>query len=243
MTAEPRSVCVCAQPDKEGFAHDVVFWNEAPIARVGRTMAIVALHPVIVHLEGVLRSFLSVDEDVAFVSYLQVVALINTDGTLVDGDVVQRQLDAFAFLGNPNWPVVVLCPTCISILRIEPQVATLNGSDAFHIFCMSLQSLLCFGSQGNLACLVHFLDILHTQAEFIDEVFWEIARLEFNVVIELHILGRRVLLAIQIDYLISYLERLSGESDATLHIVLTTVNRTPTHFSEVLRVKSNVLTS
>ena len=106
---------------------------------------------------------------------------------------------------------------------------------------MCLQSLLRFGSQGHLACLVHFLNVLYTQAKFIDEGFWEIARLEFDMVIELHILGRRILLPIQIYHFISYLECLSWQADTTLHIVLSTVNRTPTYFSIFLRIKANIL--
>ena len=157
MAAEPCSVCVCAEPDKDRFAHDMVLGNEAPVARVGRTMAIVALHPVVIHLEGVFRSLLSIDEDVAAVSYLQVVALINTDGTLVNSDILQRQLDALALLRNPNRAVVVASPACISVLRIQSHVATLNGSDAFHILGVSLQTLLCLGSQRYLAACIQVL--------------------------------------------------------------------------------------
>ena len=53
------------EPHEERFAHDVVFGDETPEARVGGVVAVVAHHPVVVHLEGIAVGALPVDEDVA----------------------------------------------------------------------------------------------------------------------------------------------------------------------------------
>ena len=56
----------------------------APIARVGGVVAVVAHHPVVVHLEGVAVGQLTVDVDlVAF--RLQVVEFVGVDDALVEG--------------------------------------------------------------------------------------------------------------------------------------------------------------
>ena len=88
MAAKPRSVGISTQPDEDGFAYDVILRNEAPVAGIRGAMAVVALHPIVVHLECVLRSLVTINKDVAFGSYLQVVAFVVTNGTLVNGNVV-----------------------------------------------------------------------------------------------------------------------------------------------------------
>ena len=79
-------------PDEQRGAHDVVFRHETPVTAVGAVVAVVAHHPVIVHLEGVFRRFLSVDEYLA-VANLEVVLLIDADWTLVDGNVVDGEVN------------------------------------------------------------------------------------------------------------------------------------------------------
>ena len=81
-------------------------------------MTIVALHPVVVHLEGVLSSLLVVDIYLA-VLHLQLVTLISTDRTLVDGKVLQCQVNALSFSRYPDGTVVVACPVHITIQRID----------------------------------------------------------------------------------------------------------------------------
>ena len=41
------AVGVAAPPDEDGLADDVVLGHEAPVARVGGVVAVVALHPVV----------------------------------------------------------------------------------------------------------------------------------------------------------------------------------------------------
>ena len=66
----------------------MILWHEAPIARVSRVVTIVALHPVVIHLESIVLGFFSIDIDTPLTD-LEVVALINLDGTLVNGDIIE----------------------------------------------------------------------------------------------------------------------------------------------------------
>ena len=52
-------------PDEDGLTNDVILGHEAPIAGVEGVVTVVALHPVVVQLKGVLRRLLIVDEDLA----------------------------------------------------------------------------------------------------------------------------------------------------------------------------------
>ena len=95
-------------------------------------MAVVALHPVVVHLKGIGLRFLSVDKDLS-VADLQVVGLINLDGTLIDSDIIQRQLDRLALFRNPDRTVVVARPVLITIQRVDLQIVGLRiQGDALH---------------------------------------------------------------------------------------------------------------
>ena len=51
-------------------------------------MTVVTLHPVVVHLKGVLRGLLIVDVYLS-VFYFQLVTFIGADRTLVDGQILQ----------------------------------------------------------------------------------------------------------------------------------------------------------
>ena len=81
-------------------------------------MAVVTLHPVIVHLEGVLRGLLVIDLYLAILHF-EFVTLIGADGALVDGQILQRQVDGFALFGNPDGTVVVARPVHVTIQRID----------------------------------------------------------------------------------------------------------------------------
>ena len=73
----------------------MVFRYEAPVAGVERVVTIVTLHPVVVHLEGVLRGDLVVDVYLTILHF-QLVAFIGADRTFIDGQILQRQVDALA---------------------------------------------------------------------------------------------------------------------------------------------------
>ena len=89
-------------------------------------MAVVTHQPVIVELEGVALRQLTVDEDVALAVYLQVVALVNLDATLVNRQVLQRQSDALALLRNPYRTVIIACPAGVGVERIQVAVSCIG---------------------------------------------------------------------------------------------------------------------
>ena len=61
-------------------------------------MTVVTLHPIVIQLEGILCGFLVVDEYLAIL-HLEFITLVGSDGTLVDRQVFQRQVDTLAFGG------------------------------------------------------------------------------------------------------------------------------------------------
>ena len=69
-------VRVVAPPDEDGLADDMVLRHEAPVTRVERVVTVVALHPVIVHLECIVLRFLAVDVYLS-VLHLKVIAFIH----------------------------------------------------------------------------------------------------------------------------------------------------------------------
>ena len=132
-------------------------------------MAVVALHPVVVHLEGVFRCLLSVDDNLALGSDIQCVTLVNTDGTFIDRQILQRKSDLLALLGNPNGAVIIAGPSCISVLRVKSADLTLfYRSDAVNIGCLLLQGFLGRLGQGENTPRLQFIPlILHTDSQFI----------------------------------------------------------------------------
>jgi len=58
-------------------------------------MAVVTHHPVVVHLEGVFGSRFAVDADFILCN-LKVVAFVGTDAALVDGDIVEGELESLS---------------------------------------------------------------------------------------------------------------------------------------------------
>ena len=106
------------QPDERGLADDVVFGHEAPEARVGRVVAVVAHHPVVVHIEGIGVGLFTVDVDAVFLDF-QFVAFVSNDAAFVDGKVVLGQLDGGAFGRNPYRAVVVAVPFGVKVQRIH----------------------------------------------------------------------------------------------------------------------------
>ena len=78
----------------------MVFRHKAPVTGVGGLVAVVAHHPVVVHIEGIGVGLFTVDVDAVFLDF-QFVALIGDDAAFVDGQVVLGQLDGGAFGRNP----------------------------------------------------------------------------------------------------------------------------------------------
>ena len=87
----------------------MVFRNKAPITRVGGIVAVVAHHPVVIHLKGVGIGWLTIDENlVAF--NLQVVKLVGVDDALVERQISGVQSHGDAFLWQHDWSVIVDIP-------------------------------------------------------------------------------------------------------------------------------------
>src|SRR5690606_2100488 len=80
---EEGAVFIPAEPNEQGFAHDVVFGHEAPCPSIFRVVSIVAHHPVIIHFEGI-ASGLGTVEVYAVVAGFQLISFIHADGSLVE---------------------------------------------------------------------------------------------------------------------------------------------------------------
>ena len=113
----------------------MVLRHEAPVAGVGRVVAVVALHPVVVHLKGIFLSLLAIDEDLT-ITDLQVVAFIDLNRTLIDGDIIQCKIDGFALFGYPDGTVVIACPMHVTVQRIDLQIVSIGiqGHTLHNIF-------------------------------------------------------------------------------------------------------------
>ena len=66
---------------------------------------------------------------------------------------------------------------------------------------------------------------------------------EFHEVGVLHVVRLLVGLAVKIYYAVLYLERLSWQSHAALHIVLAAVSRAPQQFAVLLRLAEHIHTT
>ena len=97
----------------------MVFRHEAPEARVGGVVAVVALHPVVVQFKGIRVRDFAIYIDFA-AAHFKAVALVHADRPLVNRQVGEREVQRFAFLRNPQRPVVGRRPVLCHILRIEP---------------------------------------------------------------------------------------------------------------------------
>ena len=93
----------------------MVLGHEAPVTRVGAAVAVVAHHPVIVHLERIVVLRLAVDVDFA-VLHLQVIALVCADGALVYGIVGRSKMECGSTFRNPYLAHVVALPVVGSVV-------------------------------------------------------------------------------------------------------------------------------
>ena len=96
----------------------MVFRYKTPVTGVGGLVAVVAHHPIIVHIESIGVGLFTVNVDAVFLD-LQLVAFVSNDAAFVYGQVVLVQLDGGAFGGNPDWAVVVAVPFGVKVQRIH----------------------------------------------------------------------------------------------------------------------------
>ena len=203
-------------------------------------MAVVAHHPVIVHLERILVGLLAVDVYLS-AAHLQVVALVDADGALVNGYVLHRQAHRSALLRYPYGAIVVPRPAGIGVQRID---VSGNGvgveGDAFHDVLSPGQRLAGAGCKRHVAVLVKARKVFHAYAEVAHHfVGYRLAQL--HVVCVLHIVGFLVGLAVKVDYAVLYLQCLSGQAYAPLHVVLAAVGRSCDYLAVFPRVVQNIL--
>ena len=228
-------VGVVRPPDEYGLAHDVVLGHEAPVARVGRVVAVVAHHPVVVHLEGVARGGLAVDV-YASAAHLQVVALVHLDGPLVYGYVVHGEPYGGSALGNPYGAVVVARPACVAVEGIYVAGGGVGGYlRRLHEALLRLEHLQRVGREGHAAALVEHGYVLVGYAELTRQVVGYAAH-ELQVVHVLHVVGLLVGLAVEVHYAVLYLKRLAGKAHAALHVVLAAVYGARVYLAESLSV-------
>ncbi len=204
-------------------------------------MAVVAHHPVVVQLEGVAGGLLVVDVYLSVGLHLELVALVGPDAALVDGQVLQCEVYALALLRNPDGSVVVACPVHVSVLRVHASAVAVGccgvQCDALHQVGAQLQCGLHLLGEGhglydgaageaNVVLLRSggIAQVLASDALLLHEVVGEHCTLaEHHGVRILHQLGLLVGHAVQIDGPVLYLQRLSGQSHAALHVVLAAV--------------------
>ena len=232
-------VGVARPPDEYRLANDVVFGHEAPVARVGRVVAVVALHPVVVHAEGVLVGLLAVDVYLS-VLHLQVVALVDAYRTLVDGDVVHCERERSAAFRNPNGSVVVACPALVAVERIgAPYVGGVvgvgHGRNALHHILARTQRLNGGVGERQVAVHVERSDVLVGDAQLVDE-FERQLRAQLHVIAVLHVVWLLVRFAVEVDDAVLYLQSLTGQTYAALHVVLAAVDGACLYSAELRRV-------
>ena len=97
------------EPNQYRFSNDVVLRHETPIARVGGVVAVVAHHPVVVHLEGVTIGGLAIDIDLVAL-HLQVMEFVGMDDALVERQSVKVKFYCHTLLGDIKRPEVVDIP-------------------------------------------------------------------------------------------------------------------------------------
>ena len=100
LSIEEPIVLIEREPNEERLPDDVVFGDETPEARIGRVVAVIAHHPVVVHLKAIRIRLLTVDVDFP-IFHLQIIAFVDANGAFIDRQVVERKLEACAFFRNP----------------------------------------------------------------------------------------------------------------------------------------------
>ena len=203
-------------------------------------MTIVTLHPVVVHLEGVLRGLLVVNEYLAIL-HLQLIAFVGTDGAFVDGQILQCQVDGCALLRNPDGAVVVARPVHVAIQRIDVQRATVPiQRDALHDVSTLLQLIDSMVGQRHITLRVEAGQVFHRDAQLLHQVIVE-TLLQLDMIGILHVVRLFVGLAVEIDDVVLDLQCLTRQTHTTLHIVLATICWTSVNDTILLRVLLNSL--
>ncbi len=194
--------------------------HEAPHAAVFGVVAVVAHHPVVVLCEGVGIGFLAVDEELA-VALFERVVLVGRDDAAEHGDVFGRQPDGGAFFRNPHGAVVVHRPAREVLRIVREEVVGVGVVGREHLdLDVGIERLDLFHllvgeevqSGGGIA--LYRVDAPLFQLAGVDAVGRR------DAVEELHlarVLGR---LAVDVHLSVADLERIAGQADAALDVVV-----------------------
>ena len=178
----------------------MVFRNEAPITRVGRTVTIVALHPIVVHLEGIGICLISINKDITIGSDLQLVSLVFTDATLIYRQILKVQRYAGSFGRNPYWSVVVNSPMLIAIQGIQVVAIVLRQQlHAEHKVLTLTHSLSHLGCKRTYTTVVEVAIVGEGQTNLTNEVLGQRGLCQFHLIEILNIIGLFIGLSIEID--------------------------------------------
>ena len=240
----------------------MVFGHEAPVARVGRVVAVVAHHPVIVHLECVAVGGSAVDVDNA-VAHGEVVALIVADYALIDGQIIKGELQCGSLLGNPYLAIVGACPAIVVSYGIHIHHLTHRHTHCVLYPAKGIHLLKHLGSERHLIDGRHravvgngetkayhtiFLTrigdgnavaVVDAHAKVLPSSFIDFTAVGLNQIVILHILRLGNRLTVDIHYIILDLQHLAGQTYATLHIVLAAVNGAIYHIAIFCLVAAN----
>ena len=195
-------------------------------------MTVITHHPVVVEFEGVFIRFLTIDEDLS-VLHLQLIALVSTDGALINGDVLHVQLDALALGGNPYRTVVVACPAGVSIPWVNFTYRCIRiQADTLHDVSSAFQTFLGSLCEWHGTKLVQIAQLLSTDSVFLHH-FLRNRLLQLHIIRVLYIIRFLIGLSIEIYDMILDLKCLSGQTHAAFHIVLTAIRRTSGYCSHL----------
>ena len=124
-------------------------------------MAVVAHHPVVVELEGIACCHLTVDDDFP-VSHFEDISFVGTYATLVDGQVVECQLDGLSLSGYPYRTIVVASPVGIAVEWVDVECAVvIRYFDALHqIFSLGKCADGAF-CQRHISCRIERHEVFH----------------------------------------------------------------------------------
>ena len=186
---------------------------------------------------------LSVDVNLT-VFHREVVAFINPNRTLVNGDIVHIQSNRIALFRNPNRTVVVACPTVGGVARIDAVVVADGGvqRDAFHDVGALFQGFDGLVRQRHHTVAVQLRQLLHRNTEFLHQFVGNmLAKLDSIGV--LHVVRLFVGLSVEINDVVLDFERLSGQSHAAFHVVFAAVGGSRTDVTELYGVVFQVVTT
>ena len=137
-----------------------------------------------------------------------------------------------AFLRNPHGTVVGGGPFLRHVLRIEPVAGGLGGLYGGHEFLLLLEFALHLAGEGHAGSRTvgHGVEVFIGNAPIALPFFGNLL-FEIYPIGVLHFLWLAVGLAVEVDGVVAYFERLSGQSYAALHIVFAAVGWSGNDFS------------